>query len=255
MRRLVLGLLISWQWTLGEAHHAKVAVSEREAERQWALSKTEPGGGPSKEWFKGELKLAKYLRSGDVPRRDQISVVRLGLLASRLAEWRVTAALPQVSQARIVAYYQANKHRLLIGQRRDIKAIINPSLAKVLEAKREMQAGVRFEKIAERFNVTEEGGLRLGRARGAAAKRYELDYFAAPPHVLVGPLKERLYYIFEVMSIKPRRQTTLAEAAPGIRQRLAAQDASTTLLKAYEQRWKSVTHCRAGYTAAQCERS
>jgi hypothetical protein len=227
-------------------------VGTSEADKQLALSKTDLLSGTSYEWFAGESKLYKYLMSRGVTTPDQLWLVRLAMLSSRLARSRAAAAQPVISRGRVLAYYRANKHRFYVGERRDIRAVMNRSLAQVIEAKRQLQAGVRFQTVAERFNQSIEGGLRLGRARGEGTKRYEKDFFAAPPHVLVGPLKEILYYVFEVMSVKPGHQKTLTEAEPTIRRELAAQDASTVLQKAYEQRWRAITHCRAKYTAAGC---
>jgi hypothetical protein len=131
---------------------------------------------------------------------------------------------------------------------------MNWGRAQTVEAKRQLQAGVKFATVAERFNQSVEGGLRLGRAHGAFTKRYERDFFAAPPHVLVGPLKELMYYVFEVMSIKRGHQKSLAEAEPTIRRLLAAHDARTELRRAYELKWRARTSCRAGYMAPECER-
>lgn len=252
LRNEALGLLISWEWTLGEARKLGVRVGTSEAGKQLALSKTDLLSGVSYEWFDGESKLGKYLMSTRVTTPDQLWLVRLAMLSLRLAQSRAVAEQSVIGRARIGAYYQRNKHLFYVGERRDIRAIMNKSRAQVIEAKRQLQAGVRFQAVAERFNQSIEGGLRLGRARGDGTKRYEKDYFAAPLHVLVGPLKEILYYVFEVMSVRPGHQKTLAEAEPAIRQRLAVQDASTALLKAYEHRWRAITSCRAGYTAPGC---
>lgn len=252
IRRTVLGLLISWEWTLGEAQETGVSVSEPDVVRQLALSEADLRDGVPYEWFAGERKLKKYLTSNKVTTQDRLWLVRLGMLAAKLFERRVTTARYEVRRARIADYYRLNKHSFVVSERRDVEAIINRSRSRVVEAKRELEAGVKFRDVAERFNQTIEGGLRLGRARGAGMKRYERDYFAAPPHVLVGPRKEILYYVFRVLSIKPRHRKTLAEVEPVIRQRLAAQDAARVLATTYERVWRPRTHCRAEYAVPEC---
>jgi hypothetical protein len=254
MRRQVLGLLISWRWTLGEAQEEGVQVSDAETRKQMGLSKADLTNGLRYEWFANEGELERYLVSPRVAESDQLWLLRLGMLAARLAQRRVKLAASAISHTQIAAYYGRHRPSFFVGERRDIRAIMNRSRARVVEAKRELQAGRSFSSVAERFNQSIEGGLRLGRARGEGTKRYEKDYFAAPPHVLVGPLKEILYYIFEVMSIRPGYQKTVAQAEPTIRQLLAQHDASTTLLQAYERKWRARTRCRVGFSAAGCGR-
>lgn len=254
-RRSALDLLVSWDWTLGEAREDGVHVSDGEAEKQLALSKSDLVSGISYEWFAGEAKLRGYLASAHVDQADQLWLVRLGMLATKLAHRRVLQAESNLDHARIADYYRGHKRDFYVGERRDIRAIMNWSRSQVLEAKREMQAGERFQGIAERFNQSIEGGVRLGRARGNATKRYERDYFAAPPHVLIGPLKELLYYVFEVFSIHRGYQKSLARAERTIRQRLAEHDAATTLMAADERRWRTRTRCLAGYATPVCAQS
>jgi hypothetical protein len=254
LRRRALGLLILWDWTLGEAHEVGVRVGEGEAKKQLELSKIIQAEGVKFELLPHERDMTRFLLAPKVAPSDQLWLIKLGMLALRLTQHRLASARSAIAPARVLAYYRRHRGQFVAGERRDIKAIMNSSRAKVVEAKRELQAGRRFASVAERYNQSIEGGLRLGRARGAGKKRYEKDYFAAPPHVLVGPLHEILYYIFEVMSIRPGYQKTLTQAEPAIRQRLAAHDESAILLQAYERKWRARTRCRAGYAAPGCGR-
>jgi hypothetical protein len=247
-----LGLLIAWQWTLGESRATGVRVSDAEAKRQLALSRANLVSGVAYEWFPQERAIQPFLASRSVSARDQLWVVRLGMLAGRLGQRRITLARRRLTHGQIVAYYRSNMHHFRVGERRDIEAIMSSSKRRVIEAKREMRAGVPFHLVAARFNESKEGGLRLGRARGSASKQYERDFFAAPPHVLIGPRKEILYYIFEVLHVRPGYQETVAQAEPAIRARLAEQEASGTLLRAYERKWRARTRCGAEYLLAAC---
>jgi hypothetical protein len=245
-----LSLLISWAWTLEEAHERGIRVTGEEALRQRELSQSDLDKGITYEWFEGEHALLGLLSSSKVSKADQLRLVRMGMLAARVARRRVELAGPAVSAARIAEYYQRHKDRYVSGERRDVKAVMNLSRARTLEAKRELEAGRSFSSVVARFNQTSEGGLRLNIAPGR--KQYKKDFFAAPPHVLVGPKKEVYYYVFEVLRIKPARQRTLHEVESAIRSELAVQDAKSTLREADERRWQARTHCRAGYSSTRC---
>ena len=116
-----------------------------------------------------------------------------------------------------------------------------------------MQKGVNFGLVAERFNRSIEGGLRLGRGRGTQKKQYEKDYFSAPPHVLVGPRKEILYYVFEVFHVRKGYERPLPEVEASIRDRLATLKLERAA-SAREMSWRSRTICRSGYRASLCGR-
>jgi hypothetical protein len=254
LRRWALGLLILWEWTLSEAHEVGVRVGDREAREQLDSSNATIAQGAQYEWFPHERELRRFLVAPKVAVSDQLWLIKLGMLASRLTQHRLVLARSAIAPTRILAYYRQHRGQFVVSERRDIKAIMNKSLPPVLEAKRELQAGKAFASVEEEFNQSIEGGLRLGRARGAGEKRYEKDYFAAPPHKLVGPFHEILYYIFEVAHIRSGYQQTLAEADPKIRRRLAAGDVGSSYQTVYERKWRARTRCRTGYDAAGCGR-
>jgi hypothetical protein len=57
-----------------------------------------------------------------------------------------------------------------------------------------------------------------------------------------------------VLSSKPDRQETLAQASPAIRRELAPARAMRVLTPAYEAAWRARTRCRADYVVADCQR-
>ncbi len=255
LRRWAVGLLISWEWTLHAAHEVGARVGDREAEKQLELSQSSRAQGVEYEWFAHEGELAQFLTAPKLATSDQLWLVKLGMLASRLTQRRIAIRQSAIARSRVLTYYRQHRGEFVVGERRDIKAIMNKSNSQVLEAKRELQAGRSFKSVAEQFNQSIEGGLRLGRARGRGEKRYEKDFFAAPLHKLVGPFHEILYYVFEVAHIRRGYQRTLAEVEPAIRHRLAARDVESGSYRgAYEQTWRARTRCRTGYTAPGCGR-
>lgn len=255
LRLLAVGLVISWEWTLQAAHEVGVRVGDREAEKQLKLSQINLAQGVGYEWFAHERDLLRFLTAPKVATSDQLWLVKLGMLASKLTQRRIALRQAAIARSRVSTYYRQHRREFVVGERRDIKAIMNKSRARVLDAKRELQAGRSFESVAERFNQSIEGGLRLGRARGRGEKRYEKDYFAAPLHKLVGPFHEILYYIFEVAHIRRGYQRSFTEVEPAIRHLLAARDVeSGSYRAAYEQTWRARTRCRTGYMAPGCGR-
>jgi hypothetical protein len=253
-RSQALDLLIGWAWTRQQASAEGLRVSAAEAAQQLARSTSGVGLGVEYEWFPGEAGLRRFLGSARVSRQDQLRVVTLGLLAARLASRRVKLAEAGVGRATIAAYYRRHLGEFHVGERRDIRAVMNKDRAKVVQAKREMQQHRPFHEIEERLNTSVEGGLRLGRGRGEQKKQYERDYFAAPPHRLIGPRHEILYYVFEVFAIHRGYQRTLAQVEPAIRRKLAERVAGTTLLTQFERSWRARTRCRSGYVTARCGR-
>jgi hypothetical protein len=254
LRRHALGLLIWWQWLASAAAQLHVRVTGTQAEKQLALFTFDHLEGRRFEWFADERALTSYVFNREATNADRLLLVAMGLLAARLEAGRVAEAKRAVSPTRIRAYYERNKHHLIRPERRDIEAIMNYDESKVAQAKRELQAGRSFASVAARFNQSGEGGLKRRITRLRGGKRYEKDFFSARAHVLVGPVKERLYYVFEVLRIVRGGQETLAQSEAKITQRLAVHDASTELLPAFERRWAAKTRCAPGYVVARCGR-
>jgi hypothetical protein len=253
-KRRALGLLIWWAWLTSTAAQMRVTVTGAQARKQLALFTFDHLEGRSFEWFANERALTGYVFNPDATNADRLLLISMGLLAARLERRRVAEAKKTVSRERIVAYYEQNRHHLIRPERRDIEAIMNYDESKVAQAKRELQAGRSFATVAARFNQSGEGGLKRAITRLTGGKRYEKDFFAVRAHVLVGPVKERLYYVFEVLKIAPGGQETLAQTEGKIRARLAARDASTKLLPAFERYWSAKTRCEPGYVVARCRR-
>lgn len=251
-RRRALDLLIGWAWAQQQAAADGVSVSEAQARKQLELSKSDLASGVDYEWFPGEAALRPFLSSPRVAEADQLSLVREGLLQAKLARHRAALVQARLTPAQVLAYYRSHRRDFYVTERRDIRAIMNWKRDRVAEAKREMQAGKPFHEIEERFNQSVEGGLRLGRGRGTQEKQYERDYFSAPPHRLIGPRHEILYYVFEVLAIHPGYEKPLAQVERLIRRRLGERAAAGVLLKEYERSWRARTRCSSGEAASRC---
>jgi hypothetical protein len=248
-RRVALDLLIRWQWILDEARMIHVSVTAREVEKQLEQTQFEQSNGITFEWFPGEATLRPLL--AHVSRSDRLTLLKLGMLEPRILRQRIVLLERTLPHAAIMGYYRRHRGRFQTGERRDIRSIVNYSRAKTLEAKREMQQGVPFRIVAKRFNQSFEGGLLIDKPRGRQEKRLEKDYFSARPHVIVGPLLEILFYVFEVSEIRPSTLRRLSEVEGTIRRQLATERARA-VLEAEERHWRERTICLSGYVAHRC---
>jgi foldase protein PrsA len=74
--------------------------------------------------------------------------------------------------------------------------------------------------------------------------------------VLSGPVKTPFgYYIYEVKSVSPGSQQTLAQAQASIKQQLTSTQQSTalsTFVTNFKKKWTAKTECRSGYVVMDC---
>lgn len=144
----------------------------------------------------------------------------------------------------------------MVPERRNVEVNETFRKAKIDKAKQEIDAGQDLVSVVKRRNDEPDvGGSKFGLVRHSLPHGYEDNYFKAKPHVLVGPLKDEIYYLFEVTAIVPARQQTLGEVLATIRQRLivgAHRYVFTNLVRALNEKWKRKTRCRAAYMVNQC---
>jgi len=249
--RTALDLLIKWEWTAAEAREERVAVTPTEARARIAQHLADVRAGVNPQRIPGQSQLEAFLMGRRIGDQDKVMLVRMALLDARVRHEHTMRLAASIPIKEVVAYYRHHLSEFTVTERRDIRAIMNRSRAKIAEAKREMQAGVNFRSIERRFNTSIEGGLRLGRGPGSQKKQYERDFFSAPAHVLIGPRKEGLYYVFEVFHIRPAHVRPLGEVEHIIRERLATvklEQGATTR----NALWRKRTTCEAGLRSASC---
>jgi hypothetical protein len=251
--RAALNLLIGWVCLSSEAHRDRLAVSVAETKIKISLSRETAKENLPIEWFPDERAIRPFLESPRISRDDLIMLVKMAIMRARIQSRETTLLEPQVMRSAIMHYYRQHPSAFESAERRDVRAIMNRSRAKDLEARRDMQAGVPFRLIERRFNQTKEGGLHIGQGRGKQAVPWERDYFSAPAHVLIGPRKEVFYYVFEVLHIYRPHVRPLSEVEAKIRHLLAQSQASSNA-KAREAGLRSRVTCLSGYVGGRCGR-
>jgi foldase protein PrsA len=252
LRDQVLQLLVSFEWIEGEAKLQNIKVSDKEIQKTFAKQK--------KEAFPKEADWKKFLKDSGQTQDDIIKRVRLDTLSNKIRE-KVTKGKDKVSDAEITEYYNKNKQRFAQPERRDLRIVLTKGEAKAKRAKRAIEGGQAFGKVAKKFSIDQaskaQGGKLPAVAKGQQEKALDNAIFKAKKGKLTGPVKTQFgYYVFEVTKVTKASQQTLAQAKATIKQTLASQNQQKALdkfVKSFRKRWKAKTDCREGYRTQDCK--
>jgi foldase protein PrsA len=252
LRTQALQLLISTRWIVGEAEEMGVKVSDAEFKKSFDTQK--------KQAFPKAADYAKFLKTSGQTQADIDQQVRDKLLRDKIIA-KVTKGKDKVSDAQIKKFYDQNKARFAQPERRDLRIVLTKTKAKANQAKRALDGGESFSKVAKRLSIDQasksQGGKLPGVAKGQQEKALDNAIFKAAKGKLVGPVKTQFgYYVLEVSKITPASQQTLEQAKATIKQTLGAQNqqkALETFAKAYQKRWRAKTECREGFKTPECK--
>jgi parvulin-like peptidyl-prolyl isomerase len=251
-RDRVLGLLIFSRWVIGQANELGVRVSPGEANQQLRLRRFSELEGRPYDKLSRDSRLTGLLSDRRLPEADQLWLMKLGILAWRLERIRVSQARSEVTGSQIATYYREHKSHLLVPETRDLESVMTKRAAGARRAKREIESGKSFLDVARRLNVSPEGGLHVGLVRGAGEPNFEQVVFNARPHVLLGPIEQQLFYVFEVLKITPAHEQTLAEAHEAIRRLLGTRQALRRLTGKIDAIWSARTTCLPAARVRAC---
>jgi foldase protein PrsA len=252
LRDQVLQLLISFQWIEGEAKAQDIKVSDKEVKSSFDKQK--------KQAFPKDADYQKFLKDSGQTEADILKRVRLDTLSNKIRE-KVTKGKDKVSDAEIATYYNKNKQRFAQPERRDLRIVLTKDKAKAEQAKKAIQSGTPFAKVAKKYSIDQaskaQGGKLPAVAKGQQEKALDTAIFAAKKGKLTGPVKTQFgYYVFEVTKIDKATQQTLDQAKATIKQTLASQNQQKALdsfVKSFRKRWKAKTDCREGYRTQDCK--
>ncbi len=253
-RRWTLDFLIGAARSIGIADEKGITVTDVEVQKTLDRSRHELLDGFS--LSTGNRELAALISSKAETPSDLLWIVKVHMLAARVAQRQRAEATPKISDAQVAAYFVRHKTRFVVPERRDVAVIETFARAKAVQAKREIESGRGLIDVMMRRNDEPDvGGLKLGLSRKSLLHAYEQNYFSSRPHHLVGPLQAEIYYLFEVTRIYPARSETLREAQFAIRRSLVAAGQRTYLagaLRAVERKWKTLTRCGAAFLVPEC---
>jgi foldase protein PrsA len=252
LQQEVLGFLISSEWVLGEAGSLGVKLSDAEVQKQFTKIKSQQ--------FPKPAEFEKFLSSSGQTISDLLLRVKLNLLSTKIQQ-KIAKSKGTITQAQIVKYYNENQSRFGVPEKRSVEIILTKTEAAATSAKKEVASGKSFASVAKRVSIDPtskaNGGLLKEVVKGQQEKALDAAIFSATPNVLSGPVKTAFgYYIFEVKSTTPGKQSSLAQVQSSIKQQLTAQNQQQALskfVKEFKKKWMSKTDCRSGYVVTDCK--
>jgi foldase protein PrsA len=248
----VLGFLISSQWVLGEASSLGVKLSDAEVKKQFEKIKLQQ--------FPKSAEFEKFLATSGQTVSDLLLRVKLNLLSQKIQS-KVSKTKGAVTAAQIEKYYNENKSKYGVAEKRSVRIILTKTEAEASAAKKEIESGKSFASVAKAKSIDPTskaaGGLLPSVTKGEEEAALDKAIFSAKTNVLGGPVKTPFgYYIYEVRSITPGTQQSLAQSKAAIKQQLSStgqQKAVTTFVKEFKKKWTAKTICRSGFVVADCK--
>lgn len=252
LRDQVMQFLTLERWVDGEAADQGVALSQSEADKEFEAIK--------KESFPAEKDFQAFLKNAGMSLTDAKFQVRFSTLLKKMRE-KAVAGATKVTDKAVTDFYDENKSRFATPATRDLRVVLTKTKAKADEAKAALDGGGSWKTVARRFSIDQasknQGGSLLNIAQGTQEKTFDDAVFAARKGVLTGPIKTQFgYYVFQVQKITARKQQTLKEATPAIRQQLDAQNktkADDEFNQALRKKWKERTNCADSFVMSQCK--
>ncbi|MBA3807808.1 MAG: peptidyl-prolyl cis-trans isomerase [Solirubrobacterales bacterium] len=251
LKQRMLSFLLSSARVIGEARAAHIVVSD--AAVSAVLERLQFA---QRENLSLQPDLQRLITIKAETPSDRLWLLKIHMLNERLEQRNLSQAEQRIARPQLVSYYATHRRDFLMPERRDV-AVIETFHKKEAEiARREIDSGRDLLQVVQlRNEEAAVGGLKRGLTRPALRHEYEENYFNAPSHTLVGPLRAEIYYLFEVTAIMPARLRTFAEAEPIIRRELivgSQRHLLESVKYALAQRWRAETKCRAAYKSEQC---
>lgn len=243
----VMGFLIQGYWYQLEALRDHVKVTDAQVKR--AFEKAKAARFPTAAQFD------TFLSQSGETLADILFQFRIDQLAQKLLA-KTTA---KVTPAAIAQYYNANKSKFGTPQTRNVRLVLTKTLSRANTAKHALASGQSWNTVALKYSTDPQtrasGGLVKNMTSGELDPAIDNAAFAAPLNKILGPVKGQFgYYVYEVLSINPATQQTLAQATPLIRSTLTSSqgtNAQTTLSQRLRSHWLSKTSCRKQYNTTQ----
>jgi foldase protein PrsA len=252
IRDTTMQFLLSSQWLLQEASKRKLTASDTEVRTTFEQQK--------KQSFPKEADYQKFLQSSGQTEADLLFRIKLSVLTNKLQQ-SIIKNKGNVTDAQIQDYYNKNKQRFAQPETRDLLVVLAKNQAKANAAKKAINSGTPWAKVAKQFSQDSasksQGGKLPGVTKGQQEKTFDAAIFSAQKGKTLGPIKTQFgYYVFRVTKITPARQQTLTQVKPTIKSLLQSQSQQTALtnfVKDYQKRYKDMTNCAKGYVVQQCK--
>jgi parvulin-like peptidyl-prolyl isomerase len=266
-------------WAEGEAADRGIEVTDQDVQDE--LDQVQAG-------FENEREFARVVRqsrfcseeeiAADTPPAECADVVEQGrLLALQRKLSEDFATEPNVTDADIERFYDANQESLQTPATRSVRVILNEDEARVEAARAELDGlspddsgfAKAWESAARKYSQDQaskdRGGLLEGLVQGQGDPQLDEQVFNAAEGELVGPFEtDRGFYLIEVVDSTPASTQSLEEASPTIEQQLVAarqQADQAEVQNDFLNKWTRSTQCIeevemqfcAGYVAPEPE--
>jgi foldase protein PrsA len=252
MQQEVLSFLISSSWVLNEAAAKGVKVSDKEVHKKFEELKAQE--------FPRSGEFQKFLSTSGQTVSDLLLRVKLNLVSSRLQQ-KIIKDKANPSQAEIEKYYKEHISQFGTPEKRNVDVILTKTEEQAKKAKKEIESGKSFATLAKTVSIDpvskSTGGTLTGVVKGQEQPALDTAIFSAKPNTLGGPIKTPFgYYIYEVKSISPGNQQSLAQAKQSVKSQLVVTNQQAALSKfvaSFKKKWTEKTECRSGYEIMDCK--
>jgi foldase protein PrsA len=252
LRDQVMQFLISSAWIEGESSDRGVKVSDTDVKKDFDKQRQQS--------FPKDSDYTAFLKSSGYIQEDLLYRIKVQDLSTKLRD-AVLKGSDKVSDAQIANYYNKNKSRFAVPEKRDLRIVLTKTEAKANEAKKLLDSGQSFKTVAPKYSIDQgsrdNGGVLAAVPKGQQEKALDAATFSASKGKISGPIKTQFgYYVFEVTKITPGSQQTLAQSKASIKQLLVSQQQQTKLaafVKQFQKKWKDKTDCQKGFQTTDCK--
>ncbi len=255
VRDQAVGLVLDITWIKGEADRQGIEVTPTEVQEELAKVKQES--------FKTEKAFQDFLAQSGLTEEEVLQRVELQVVSTRIQE-QLADNTPEVSEAEVEEFYEANKEQFAQPEQRTIRMVLNEDPAKVDQALQALEADnspASWNQVAKEFSTddvgNDQGGLRENVTPGSFEQPLDDEIFDAEQGELVGPIETSVgTYVFQVDSITPASEQDFDQVAPQIQEQLngqSDQEHFAAFLADYRDRWTELTQCAEDYLIIRCE--
>lgn len=252
LKEQVMQFLIQAEGIEQEAEARGLSVSEEEVQTRFDDLKEQQ--------FPNEEDFERFLEQSAMTEEDLLFRVRLDLLINEIRK-DVVEEEAEPSEEEIEAYYEDHQDEAPIGEpeQRDLNVVVTRTEQQADQARRAIEDGQSFAKVAKRLSIDQASARRGGKLslqEGQEEQALDQAVFGAERGKLVGPVKtDRGFYVFEVTDIQPGQTQSLEEARSAIVEILSQQgeqEALTSFQQEFEDRVREKTLCAEAFAIDAC---
>jgi foldase protein PrsA len=252
LRDSVMQFLITSAWIEGESHDRGVKVSDTDVKKDFDKQRQQS--------FPKDKDYLAFLKSSGYVQEDLLYRIKIQDLTNKLRT-KVLEGTDKVSNAQIADYYNKNKNRFAVPEKRDLRIVLTKTEAQAKKAKAALESGQSWKTVAGKYSIDQgtrdNGGLLQAVPKGQQEKALDDATFSAKKGKIGGPVKTQFgYYVFEVDKITPGSQQSLDQSKDSIKQLLVSQQQQKKIdafSKDFQKKWKDRTDCRKGYVTDDCK--